>query len=1075
MTAKRVRICLPLAALGLLALGTPRGAAAQVTTGTIRGRVVGQDRAAVSEVRISVRNEETGLTLWTTTNALGLYQLLGLPVGGYRVTARRIGYRPLERPGVEVHIGETVEINFALETATTELEALEVVAAQPLIDRSQSGRVDLITEEAVQSIPTNGRNFADLVALSPSVQLNVGDGSGGNLSIGGGRRGANLVQIDGAGSTGTFFGGEARGSDRIPFAYSLETVQEFQVVTNDFDVEHGFFVGGLINAVTKTGTNELGGSVYGFFRGDALTGDDFFRQPPTDFSSRQFGFTLSGPIVRDKMHFFVAVERQDRDEPIFGLPAPGTPPDPSTNIHPDSVERFLDILSTVHGVSDVAGRFTQTQDETAIFGRLDWQLSNRHRLTLRHNFTDLDQQNDRISTNETRANGGIFEDRGNSTALSMQSSLSSSVFNEFRAQRATEPRPREAYSVLPEAVVEVSSLFPDGSRTRLSAEAQNDAVLPNNLEESTWELVDNLSILTGAHAIKLGAQFSSYSYENFFFNRQQGRFRFNSLDSLALGIPRDFQRALPNPGPDGQFFTSDDILPLAIYDTRELSIYAQDRWEVTDRLNVLIGARLDNTSFPDEAPLNRMLVDTLGLFTDVAPSNTYISPRIGFTYDLAADGRRLLRGGVGLFYGRFPSVLYSNALLNTGGNQLFLSCSGALAPTPDYRSYLADLTSIPTACAGGGTAAPPTANINLFADGFDYPKNWKANLGFEQALSDVMKVGFDFVYSKTTDNFYVTDENLLDEQFRSGVENRPVFAPTAAIATSNGSVAFGANRVTQAFGEVLVHQSIAEGRYYAITAHLERQATSHMAWQVSYTYANSEDNASYSCCISSTAIFETPTAGDHRFIGGAGDRLAGTWGPSDFDRRHTIVLSWNLRFPWDIQLSGLWRMTSGSPWTPTVDGDANGDGRDDNDRAFVGSGLVFADPAVDVPLLQQKLTEFDCVASQAGHISQRNVCRNPWRRTLDLRLRRAFRTVGRQEIEVVADFFNFGNLIDSDWGRNVGVAQFGDDRQLLVIRGFDPATQTYRYAVNPSFGSVSDLSPFRVDQFQMQLGLRYRF
>ncbi len=600
-------------------------------------------------------------------------------------------------------------------------------------------------------------------------------------------------------------------------------------------------------------------------------------------------------------------------------------------------------------------------------------------------------------------------------------------------------------------------------------------MLPNNLEESTWEFVDNVNVRAGDHAFKFGAQFNSYSYVNFFFFRQQGRFRFRTLADFEANNPRDFTRSLPNPGPDGEFFTADDVIPLATYDTREFSVYAQDQWDVTPRLNVLVGARLDNTSFPDKAPLNQTLLDTLGLRTDVAPSNTYISPRLGITYDLSGDGRRLLRGGVGLFYGRFPSVLYSNALLNTGGNQLSLFCSGADTPLPDYQAYQADPNSVPTACAGGGAASPPTPNINLFEDGFNYPRSWKANLGFEQAMGDVMKLGFDFVFAKTTQNFYVTDENLLPEQFRSEVENRPVFAPRAAISTSSGSVSFGANRVTSAFNEVLVHKSIAEGRYYAFTVRLERRPTALLAWQASYTYANSEDNASYSCCISNTAIFETPTSGDHRFIGKVGDRTTGTWGPSDYDRRHTIVLSASLVFPWDIQLSGIWRMTSGGPWTPTVDGDANGDGQDANDRAFVGTSLTFNDPSVDLPLLQQKLSEWDCVASQSGHISQRNVCRNPWRRTLDLRVRKAFRTIGRQEVELVADFFNFGNLLDGNWGRNIGVSQFGSDRQLLVISGFDPQSGAYRYSVNPSFGTFSDLAPFRSDQFQMQLGLRYRF
>lgn len=716
MTTPNVRFNARLGLVVLLALALAPSAVAQVTTGTIRGRVVDDAGQPAAAVQLTATNQETGVSVRTETATDGRYQFSGLLVGPYAVQVRRVGFAPLERRGIVLHIGETVTLDFRLEPAVTELEAITVVAEeQPLIDRTQSGYVDLINEDQVQAIPTNGRNFADLVALSPAVQLSVGDGSGGNLSLGGGRRGANLIQIDGAGSTGTFFGGEARGSDRIPFAYSIEAVREFQVVTNAYDVEYGFFAGGVINAVTKSGTNEFHGSVFGYLRNESLTGDDFFGNEATEFDSRQLGANFSGPIIRDKMHFYMSVERQDRDEPIFGLPAPGSDPDLSTGIHPDSVQRFLDILQNTYGVSDQAGRFAQTQDETSIFARLDWQISDRHRLILRHNYTDLNQQFDRISTNEFRGNGGVFLNTGNSTVLSLHSLLSPTVRNELRLQYATEPRPREASSLIPETTVDITSDFGGGTTARLTAEAFNDPVLPNNLEETTFEAADNLYVQRGPHQIKLGVHANVFSYENFFFFRQQGRFRFRSLANLESGVVRDFTRSLPNPGPDGLFFTGDDLIPLAVYDVNEVAVYAQDTWEVTDRLSLTGGVRVDFTSFPDKAPLNQALVDTSTtnplfggrvLRTTVTPGDNNFSPRLGFTYALDPDARRLVRGGIGLFYGRFPAVLYSNSLLNWGGNQLSLFCSGAAAP-PRCQTWRATRPIRPRSRPSARAAAGP--------------------------------------------------------------------------------------------------------------------------------------------------------------------------------------------------------------------------------------------------------------------------------------------------------------------------------------------------------------------------------
>ncbi len=1069
-----------LVALGLAAacvLGPPT-AVAQVTSGTVAGKVTSsQGGAVIASARIRAVNQATGFVFNAESDARGRFSFPTLQVGVYTIQARAVGFGPVERRGVRVQLGETVTSDFRLTPSAVQLEEVTVLAdAAPLVDKSQSGVVDFIGADAVQNIPTNGRNFADLVALSPRVQLGVGDGSGGNLSLGGGRRGANLIQIDGAGSTGTFFGGEARGSDRVPFAFSIEAVQEFQVITNAFDVEFGNFSGGVINAVTKSGTNQFHGSLFGYLRNETLTGEDFFGKPATEFNSKQVGGTFSGPLVRDKVHFYVSVERQDRSEPIFGLPGAGSVPDPNTNVHPDSVARFINILRTVYGVDDAAGQFAQTQDEWAVFGRLDYQINDRHRLTLRHNYTKLDQGGDRVNPDETIGNGGIFQDTGNSSVLNLNSVLGDNTWNVFRAQLAFEPRPRSANSLLPETEVFNVSDFGNGTtRSLRGMEALNDPVLPNNLEETTVELSNTLNIRAGDHTVKLGASFTNFKFLNFFFFQQQGRFRFNSLADFENKNPFEFVRALPNPGPDGQFFTSDDVLPLAKYNTREFSLYAQDEIRATDRLTITGGIRADLTRTPDKAPLNQAYLASTGLRTDEAPNQTNFSPRIAFTYDLTPVGGRatVFRGGVGLFRGRFPSVLYSNSLLNTGGNSLSLRCTGSSVPTPDYQSYNnGESSKIPFACTGGGAPSPPVANVNSFDEDFALPQTWKSNLGLDHALTDHLHIAADVAYSTTTKNFYVEDRNLNPEQFRSSVENRPVFSPTTGIRGSTGRVNFGQNRRDSGFGDGLLHVSSAESRNIQLSLNLEQRSNGKYSWAAGYAYSNTKDNSSYSCCISGTALFETPTAGDPNRIGDRGDELNGTWGPADFERRHTIVLSGNWNAPYGFQISGIWRTTSGRPYTPLVDGDANGDGRSGNDRAFISNALTFEDPA-DAAVLSGIISRFDCLSSQINQIAKRNSCRNPWLTTLDLRLRKGINTTAGQRVELIADLFNVLNGIKSSWSRNVGVNS--NEQELVRVEGFDAATRSYIYSVNSNFGNKTDLTRFRTDQFQAQIGVRYSF
>ena len=1083
--------------LALLFVFTLAGTAgAQQTTGVIRGSVNAADGQAIGTVEITAANTATGVRTTTLSTAGGAYVFPAVPVGTYDVEARRIGYRAQVRQAVRVTLSTTTLVNFVLEVGAAELAPLTVSVDQGLIDPDQSGVVDLVSSEQIEAIPVSGRNFSDLVALSPKVGVNAGDGTGGNLSLGGGRRGANLIQIDGAGSTGTFFGGEARGSDRIPFAFSIESVEEFQVVSNGYDVEYGFFSGGVINAVTKSGTNEFHGSVFGYFRDAELTKSDFFDRPAPDFQSRQLGLTLSGPIVQDKIHFYLAAERQDRDQPVFGLPAPGDTPDQSLRAHPDSVARMLDIMRTVYGIEDFAGSSPQTQDETTIFGRIDWQLGNDHRLTLRHNYTKLESLGDRVSSNETAGNGGVFNNTGNSSVASLTSVFSPTIWNEARIQYATEPRPREANSLLPQLEVFTNHCFapedpitgcPSGSREFQDMEALNDPVLPNNLEETTFEFINNLHWTTGDHEMKFGVHFNNFSYVNFFFFNQQGEFEFASgggdsaLGNLENMIADEFSRALPNPGPDGEFFTADDVIPLAEYSTREFSFYLQDSWRASDKLTLTFGARYDITTVPDEAPLNQDLLDSqLGLDTRVTPGDKNLSPRFSFTYDPNGDGNSQLRGGIGLFFGRFPSVLYSNSLLNTGANQLSLFCTGSEVPTPDYAAYAADLGNIPTACAGGGAASPPTPNINVFSPDFEYPRTWKASLGYDREIGEGLGLSLDGLFSVTSQNFAVQNVNIEPAQFITTNSGREVHAPLDRIDPNDGEPFSSRDRrIDDNFFDALVHTSDAESRTWQLSLGLDKRMTNWLSWNFGYTFNDSRDNASYSCCISSTFAFETPDSGNQNTLGDPGDELNGNWGPSDFNRKHTFVLSGIASLPAGFQVSGIWRTFSRRNWTPVVDGDPNGDG-DDSDRAYIidvndPSDLAMLEDPGDAALLNEFYNQFSCLRENVGRIITRNACTQGLFTKLDMRVKWRGNFGSGQAIEVVADVFNVLNLINSDWSRNVGISQFGDARELVRLEGFDPITRNHIYSVNSSFGTEGNLFTARTDQGSAQLGVKFIF
>jgi hypothetical protein len=1050
-------------------------AQANATTATVRGTITDQDGAPLGGIQIVVRNEATGFQTGALSGETGRYIIAFLEPGGpYQVTATSVGYRPLERSFPRLQIGEVLTIDFTMVPQAVQLEGIDVSVEGDLIDVRQSGVIDRVSQVEIENLPTNGRNFADFVALSPTSAPDVGDGSGGNLSLNGGRRGATNIQIDGVENNGTFFGGEARGSDRIAFAFSQETVKEFQVITNGYDVEHGNFTGGLVNAVTKSGTNEWDGAVFYYRRADALTGNDFLGREPDEFSSNQFGGFLSGPIQRDRAHFLVSVDVQDRSNPIFPL-TPGI----SSGIHPDSLARLISILENVYGVENAAAEFervSQTNDQIALFGRVDWRLNDNHTLTVRNNFTDLENLNDRLSSNEAVSNGGIFEDRGNSFVVNLKSILSPTLFNDFRFQYATESRPRAAFSSIPQADIFVDSDFSaaecGGSPcTRFSnPEVFNDPVLPNSLDENTIQLVNNLIVQAGDHTLKFGTNNSYFDIDNFFFFNQFGDFDFEGLDNFEQGIADDY--AIAGPGLNGEN-------PRGIYNILELAFYAQDDWQVNDKLLLNLGVRYDVRLFPDEPETVQSVQDAFGFDTGNFPvDGDNLAPRVGFAYDVTGDGVSVLRGGAGLFYGRVPPVFWSNALLNTGESQTSVSCTSGF-DNPETQQMVIEILrgERPTfqSCdeipGGGGFAFTP--NVNVISPDAEVPFALKANIGYDRRVADNWRAGIDLQYSGTSDNYYNMDANLLDEQFRTDGGARPVFAPAEEF-RSDGSLGFADQRIDGDFNDVLVLVNDADSRTYQATFEVKREFADGFSARGAYTYSNSRDNSSSSCCISSTAILETPTASSPNFLGEPGDDVVGSWGPADFERPHQVVLSGVAELPWaGIMLSGIYRGQSGLPYTPTVDGDVNGDGRDENDRAFLGApGDILFDSPEDEAAYSALLNEHECLAEQVGRIAGRNSCRNPWVNRLDARLTLPIETGRGQRIELIADLFNVLNLLNEDWGQVLSVGTLG--QPVLEVEAFDETTGQFTYSTRGGFGQENPFG-FTLRQWQVQLGARVEY
>ncbi len=1079
--------------IALLALASPL--AAQTTTGAIRGRILNQDGQAVESAQVTARNIDTGLTRSVISSAEGLFVIRLLPPGTYQVTTDMIGFAAEARE-VRVGIGSASTVNFDLRPEAVALTGIVVSAERPPIDAANGGVVQFVSTTEIEELPSLGRDFTDFINLSGLVAPDPGETTGGQFSIAGMRASQTSIQIDGVDANNSFFG-ENRGGSRIPFVFSLESLREFQIITNGFDVEHGRFGGGIVNVLTRGGTNELKGSLYGNFRNDALTASPFIRDPgnpeiTTDYEVQQFAASISGPIQQDKAFFFVSVDGQRRREPQLPLTrnrfAPGGErEDPVVFAE---MGEFFEILENQYGIDNAAAGyepFETTNDALTIFARVDWNLNDQHRLSLRHNFSTFNNENEWngiFDFNYGRSRAETLEDDSHSFVTELQSVFDETSFNVLRFQFSQEKRPRQATDLRPALTVNLSN----GQQARYGG---SFAAFNNRLEETKFQVIDNYTRVAGDHTLKVGGNVLITNYLNQFQspgsqNQGAGEYRFANIDDFRNFRPSSYFRPFEEGGG----------IARANFDVAEWAVYIQDEWQINPRLTATLGLRYDQQSFRNSPTPIVDVERAFGFRTGFAPTDgNNVSPRLSLALDIDGDGRKVLRAGAGLFYGIVPGVVGGN-VLQTERPILEVNCTGSILegdrdapPSPrDFRNWPIDGFGNPITCADAGASGVPVHT--LWGPDFELPEHFKANLGYETLLGSRTQVALDFLFSQSNSMYTVRNLNLREPRFTlDGEGGRQVFTPIAQF-DPTGANSDGARRNLE-FGNVLVNYNDGRARSFNLSLSGQHRLNEGVQLRGSYTWTKAWDNSPYSCCTANGGYTDT-SIGIHgpNDVGGIGDFDKG-WGVSDFSREHTFVVSGFAELPFGLEASAIWRSQSGRPWSVVGDEDLNGDGIRFNDRPFIFApgNLPVANEA-DRQVYADLLERYSCIGDYVGRIIDRNTCRFPWTHSLDMRVSKSFNTVNNQRFELQIDAFNvlngLGRLFcdenaeDVDftsgvcgWGRWTGV--FGSDTDLLLPVGFDRNTRQILYDVNESFGTEDLLGANLLLQFQVQIGLRYHF
>lgn len=770
--------------LALLSTAGTAWAQATAITGQIEGVISDSSGASVPGAIVSARNVDTGFVRETVSNEDGFYRLNLLPLGPYEVTATLQGFTTIKRAGLNVRVNETLTVGFELKPSTV-AEVVQVVAEAPVVEVTRSLSSNTLNQHAIDTLPISGRRFQDFVLLTPGA---VFENSRGGISIGG-QRGINAsFTIDGASYDNPFFGG-IRGGERSNAAYTIsqEAIQEFQVTNSGYAAEFGRSGGGIVNAITKSGTNVLRGTAFWYFRNESMMADDPYGRPPTDFRQHQFGASIGGPLKRDKAHFFAAWDQQDRDNPfvVDFLNGDGT-----------GVPRF----------EGQEGTYIQTNDVFTVLGRVDYQLSGAHHANVRVNYSNNEGKNGLVTSSPTTSTvlNNLLEKDSTLTAVGqVMSAFSASRLNELRVLFSREDRPREPNTE--DLTITVTSF---GTTGRVS-------FAPSLETDDRYQVVDSYTVLRGNHSYRAGLDFNfTHTMQPFFLSRSAGEYRFPNvtayLNTINTGAQlwTDFRQGFGRADVD--------------FWQQEYALFVQDTWTLRPNFTLNYGLRWEAQVEPQPDEPNPALPGSDQIPSDV---NNF-APRVGFAWDPWKDHKGVVRFNTGLYYSRTPALLIVSPFTSNGAAQLQLRFVPTTAGAPLFPNNLA---APPT----GASAAPPS--VNLFDPAFENPRTFQTGAGIERELFTNFTASVDGVYARMENLQRLRDVNIA--------------APSATLA--DGRLFYGNPRLNPAFTLIDVAESTARGTYAAVTVAARKRFDSGTEWynrglqfQAYYTYAQNKDDDS---------------------------------------------------------------------------------------------------------------------------------------------------------------------------------------------------------------------------------------
>ena len=892
----RARASACLAVLAMIVLSVPAPGQSQATTGVIEGIVYDQNGAVIADATVRVKQKETGLERTSLTDESGRFRALLLPSGTYSIEVEKQGFGRLARENIELSVGQTLNLPLTLQPAGAS-EVVTVTGDAPVVETTRSEQSTLVDKRSVENLPINGRDFVGFIKLAPTVSIVQGP-DGAEITINGQKGIQNNISVDGADANNPFFG-EQRGGQRPQFTISLEAVKEFQVVADGGSAEFGRSSGGFINVVTKSGTNEIHGSAFAFFRDEALTSENpdavEARLPTDDFRQWQFGGSIGGPIRRDKAFFFFAFDQND------GISKKPNRIDP----------RLVEIFATRFNSPGEEGIIERTNDATALLAKLDWNVNAKNLLTVRHNYSRAEQVNGTFDVPTWgRSANGRETDNSNAFITQLVTTFTPTLLNEFRFQYAREARPR-FYDGPDIADVAIGGVDPEtGADTAFRF--GRPFFLPVPEVDKRWQFTNNFSIIRGSHSIKMGFDYNQTSTSQTFIGFGRGRYIFSSIEA--------FEDYLDDPADSGGLLLYLQFAPLSglsveeagtqEFTQKEPEFYIQDKWQPKANLSISYGLRY-YAQFQDQpiTPLDQrpyaQFIGQPGFPSDgTIPDETNgWQPRLGIAWDPNNDAKTVVRANIGIYYARIPGLVLAGPR-NTDGAiafNIFTCCGLPFLPTPPANLGIFENTA---------SFAPFNPGVRVFASDFQNPRTLQWGLSVEREVARDLTLSVGFNYANTVHLTRFVNRNGPSFQGNFAPDGRRLFDGPQPFAKPDGT----------GIGELATTESSARSLYRGLVFTANKRFSNRFQFQANYVLSwdySDDDNERDPFTFRYADVLD----------------FGPEYGYSDRDQRHRFNAFGVFQLPADFSLTTIFQARSAQP-DQVLLGDLNLDGIF-NDRAFV--------------------------------------------------------------------------------------------------------------------------------------------